>query len=39
MQSFQNLGLAIFNIIAGYIVQNYGYFILEVFFIYLCIGK
>ncbi|CAF0723161.1 unnamed protein product [Brachionus calyciflorus] len=37
MQSFQNLGLAIFNIIAGYLVQNYGYLVLEVFFIYLCI--
>lgn len=39
MQSFQNLGLAVFNILAGYILQNYGYLILELFFLIICIGK
>jgi len=39
MQSFQNLGLAVVAIIAGSLVDNYGYLILEVFFIdSLCIA-
>lgn len=37
MQSFQNLGLAITNILVGIILQNYGYFALEMFFLLLSI--
>ncbi|CAF0894574.1 unnamed protein product [Rotaria sordida] len=33
MQSIQNLGLAVMNIFTGLILDSYGYFILEVFFI------
>lgn len=37
MQSVQNLGLAIVPIVAGSIIDNVGYLILEVFFcICLC---
>ena len=32
MQAIQNLGLAVVPIVAGYLVDNNGYFILEVFF-------
>jgi MFS family permease len=37
VQSFQNLGLAIISILTGLIVQNYGYFVLELFFLTLCL--
>jgi len=33
MQSIQNLGLAVMNIFTGLILDSYGYFMLEVFFI------
>ena len=39
MQAIQNLGLAVFSIIAGVLVDNNGYLTLEVFFIAnLCIA-
>lgn len=38
MQSFQNLGLAITNILVGLILENYGYFVLEVFFVVASVG-
>ena len=39
MQAIQNLGLAVVPIIAGYIVDNNGYLMLEVFFLaMLCIA-
>jgi MFS family permease len=39
MQAIQNLGLAIVPIVAGYIVDNNGYLMLEVFFVaMLCIA-
>ena len=37
MQAIQNLGLAIFSIVTGILLQNYGYFALELFFILLCL--
>ena len=37
MQSVQNLGLAIISILTGYLVENYGYMVLELFFIALCV--
>ncbi|CAF1059338.1 unnamed protein product [Adineta ricciae] len=33
MQSIQNLGLAVMNIFTGLILDSYGYFMLEIFFI------
>jgi MFS family permease len=33
MQSIQNLGLAVINIFTGLILDHYGYFMLEIFFI------
>jgi len=33
MQSIQNLGLAVMNIFTGLILDHYGYFMLEIFFI------
>ena len=33
MQAIQNLGLAVVPIVAGYIVDNNGYLMLEVFFL------
>lgn len=33
MQSIQNLGLAVMNIFTGMILDSYGYFMLEIFFI------
>jgi len=33
MQAIQNLGLAVMNIFTGMILDSYGYFILEIFFI------
>lgn len=33
MQSVQNLGLALINLLTGYIVDNAGYFVLEIFFL------
>ena len=39
MQAIQNLGLAVVPIIAGHIVDNNGYLMLEVFFLaMLCIA-
>lgn len=39
MQAIQNLGLAVITIVSGVLVDNYGYLILEVFFIAcLCIA-
>lgn len=39
MQSIQNLGLAVFSILTGYLLQNFGYFVLELFFLLLGIGN
>ena len=39
MQSFQNLGLAITNILVGLILENFGYFVLELFFVIFSVGK
>ena len=39
MQSFQNLGLAVLSILAGIILQEQGYFLLELFFMVLCISN
>lgn len=39
MQSFQNLGLAITNILVGLILENYGYFALELFFVIASVGN
>lgn len=39
MQSFQNLGLAITNIVVGLILENFGYFVLELFFLIFSVGK
>lgn len=36
MQSGLNLGLAVFTLLSGYLVENNGYFILELFFVSLC---
>ena len=33
MQSIQNLGLALISLLTGYIVDEAGYFVLEVFFL------
>lgn len=33
MQAIQNLGLAVISLLAGYIVDRYGYLWLEIFFI------
>lgn len=38
-QSVQNLGLAIFSIVAGDIAENYGYTWLEIFFLLSLIGE
>lgn len=38
-QSVQNLGLALISMIAGMIVDNGGYFMLEIFFIAWLCGK
>jgi len=37
MQGIQNLGLAVTSGLSGYLVENYGYMALEMFFIVLCI--
>lgn len=37
MQSVQNMGLATISIFTGFLVQNYGYMVLQMFFIILCI--
>jgi len=39
MQSFQNLALATLSILAGILLQNSGYFVLELFFLVLCLSK
>lgn len=39
MQSFQNLALATLSILAGILLQNNGYFVLELFFLVLCLSK
>ena len=39
LQSILNLGLSIFNILAGIIVSSHGYFVLELFFYYLSACK
>lgn len=36
MQSIQNLGLATFSLLTGFLVENYGYMVMEVFFLCLC---
>lgn len=33
MQSVQNLGLALVSLLTGYIVDEAGYFVLEIFFL------
>jgi hypothetical protein len=33
MQSVQNLGLALISLLTGYIVDEAGYFVLEIFFL------
>jgi MFS family permease len=37
MQGIQNLGLAVTSGLSGYLVENYGYMALDMFFIVLCI--
>jgi predicted MFS family arabinose efflux permease len=37
MQSIQNLGLAVFSLLSGVLVENYGYYVLELFFLCLCL--
>lgn len=37
MQSVQNLGLAVNSLLSGLILENYGYFSLELFFLSLCL--
>jgi predicted MFS family arabinose efflux permease len=37
MQSVQNLGLAVFSLVSGVLLEEYGYFALELFFLCLCI--
>ena len=39
MQCFQNLGLAVFTLLTGFLVDNFGYYVLELFFLDLCLGK
>jgi hypothetical protein len=39
MQSVQNLGLALISILTGVIVDEAGYFVLEVFFLGMLCGK
>ena len=39
MQSVQNLGLALVNMLGGTIVDNSGYLVLEVFFLACLCGK
>lgn len=39
MQSIQNLGLAVMSIVAGEILDIWGYFFLEIFFIACVSGK
>ncbi len=34
MQAIQNLGLAVISLLVGYIVDNYGYLWVEIFFIF-----
>ena len=38
MQSVQNLGLAVFSLVSGVLLEEYGYFVLELFFLCLCIA-
>ena len=38
MQSVQNLGLAAFTLVSGVLLEEYGYFALELFFLCLCIA-
>ena len=38
MQSVQNLGLAINSILSGLILEKYGYFALELFFLCMCLA-
>lgn len=37
MQSVQNLGLAVFTLASGVLLENNGYYALELFFLCLCI--
>ncbi len=37
MQSGLNLSLAVITLVSGFLVENNGYFILELFFMSLCI--
>jgi surface protein len=39
MQSFVNVGLALSAFIVGYLVENYGYFLLELYFTCLSMSK
>ncbi len=39
MQSLQNLGLVLSGIVTGLLVEKHGYFMLELFFVSLCLGK
>lgn len=39
MQSVQNLGLALISLLTGYLVDEAGYFVLEVFFLGMLCGN
>jgi hypothetical protein len=39
MQSIQNLGLAIANLFVGSVIDKYGYFILELIYIFILLSK
>jgi MFS family permease len=39
VQSIQNLGLALSNLFVGNIIDHYGYFVLEITFIFILLSK
>jgi len=39
MQSFLNVGLGIFSLFSGFLTDNFGFFVLELFFVLLALSK